>query len=155
MDLRSSCKPNIFGPRALVRDTWPKATRFPEYMDDSCGLCRGNDVEIFPTTAVRVHRAGWSGPERGLLELEAIPHSERLANYPFYHAAFGELELRRGKHETAREHLLGALALARNPMERQFLEQRIDACISAPAQNERRDQATRAWWKGAPRLGGL
>jgi predicted RNA polymerase sigma factor len=67
------------------------------------------------------------GPEQGLSEIRAIAGAERLAGYPFYHAALGEFELRRGNHEQAREHFQSALALARNPMERQFLEQRIAA----------------------------
>jgi len=46
----------------------------------------------------------------------------------FYYAALGELELRRGRGETAREHFRAARALARNAMERQFLEQRVEAC---------------------------
>jgi tetratricopeptide (TPR) repeat protein len=68
------------------------------------------------------------GPERGLEEIRAIVNSDRLAEYPFYHAALGEFEFRAGKHDIAREHFRRALALARNPMERQFFEQRTDAC---------------------------
>jgi RNA polymerase sigma factor (sigma-70 family) len=67
------------------------------------------------------------GPERGLHEISAIENSDRLAAYPFYFAAIGELELRRGNREAARKHFRDALALARNPMERHFLEQRISA----------------------------
>jgi len=44
------------------------------------------------------------GPERGIEELRAMADSERLTNYPFYHAAFGEFVLRSGKNATAREH---------------------------------------------------
>jgi RNA polymerase sigma-70 factor (ECF subfamily) len=51
-----------------------------------------------------------------------------LARYPFYPATLGELELRRGAREAARGHFQAALALARNPLERGFLEQRIGAC---------------------------
>ena len=69
------------------------------------------------------------GPGRGLEEIAAIADRDRLAAYPFYYAALGELELRRGKGETAREHFRAALALARNAMERRFLEQRMDACL--------------------------
>ena len=43
-------------------------------------------------------------------------------------AALGELELRRGKCEVAREHFGAALLLARNSMERRFLRQRVGAC---------------------------
>ena len=68
------------------------------------------------------------GPQRGLDEIHAIQDSERLANYPFYHAALGELEIGSGHLEDAREHFVVALKLARNPMERSFFEHRIGAC---------------------------
>jgi RNA polymerase sigma-70 factor (ECF subfamily) len=68
------------------------------------------------------------GPQRGLDEIHAIQDSERLAGYPFYHAALGELELRSRKNEAARLHFAAALKLARNPMERSFFEHRIGAC---------------------------
>jgi RNA polymerase sigma factor (sigma-70 family) len=67
------------------------------------------------------------GPARGLEEISGIVDSDRLAKYPFYYAAIGELELRRGRREAARKHFRDALALARNPMERRFLEQRVSA----------------------------
>jgi RNA polymerase sigma factor (sigma-70 family) len=68
------------------------------------------------------------GPERGLEEMRAIVDSDRLAAYPFYPAALGELELRCGRHEAAREYFRTALALARNPLESQFFERRISVC---------------------------
>ena len=74
------------------------------------------------------------GPERGLEEIGAIADRDRLAAYPFYYAALGELELRRGRGATAREHFRRALALARNSMERRFLEQRIAACAGGAPQ---------------------
>lgn len=66
--------------------------------------------------------------ERGLEEIAAIGDSARLAEYPFYFAAQGELELSRGAPEKAREHFHAALTLARNPMERRYYEQRLAAC---------------------------
>jgi RNA polymerase sigma-70 factor (ECF subfamily) len=71
------------------------------------------------------------GPERGLAELRAISDSEKLASYPFYAAALGDFELRCGRGEYAREHFQSALSLARNPMERRFLERRLAACSAA------------------------
>jgi RNA polymerase sigma-70 factor (ECF subfamily) len=68
------------------------------------------------------------GPERGIQEIDAIAGSERLSAYPFYSAALGELEFRRGRHAAAREHFSTALGLARNPTERRFLSQRVSAC---------------------------
>jgi len=89
-------------------------------------------MTIRPSPVVALNRAiavaQHEGPERGLEEIRAIAGRDRLAAYPFYSAALGELELRSGKHEVAREHFRAALALARNRAERRFLEQRVAAC---------------------------
>jgi len=89
-------------------------------------------MTIRPSPIVALNRAiaiaQNEGPERGLEEIGSITDADRLAKYPFYPAAFGELELRRGRHETAREHFGAALVLARNPMERRFFDQRVSAC---------------------------
>jgi len=89
-------------------------------------------MNIRPSPVVALNRAiavaEMEGPESGLRELRAIEGRERLLSYPFYSAAFGELELRRGKRKAAREHFEAALLLARSPMERQFLQRRVDAC---------------------------
>ena len=96
-------------------------------------------LKIRPSPVVALNRANavaeLQGPERGLEELHAIADRERLRAYPFYSAALGEMELRKGKREKAREYFQSALELARNPMERRFLEHRMDACEGAP-QNE-------------------
>ena len=68
------------------------------------------------------------GPEQGLDAIKRISDLDRLAAYPFYPAALGELELRRDGRERARAHFQKALARARNPMERRFFEQRLAAC---------------------------
>lgn len=89
-------------------------------------------MTIRPSPIVALNRAiavaQEESPERGLEEIGAITGSDRLAAYPFYFAALGELELRCGRRKTAREHFLAALALARNPPERRFLDQRVSAC---------------------------
>jgi RNA polymerase sigma-70 factor (ECF subfamily) len=89
-------------------------------------------LTIHPSPIVALNRAiavaQHEGPERGLEEIKAIPDRERLASYPFYFAALGQLEFGRGQPGPAREHFRAALALARNPMERRFLEQRVRAC---------------------------
>src|SRR5262249_3426670 len=94
-------------------------------------------LAIRPSPVVALNRAiavaQREGPQRGLEEIRAIARSDRLARYPFYHAALGELELRSGKRRLAREHFATALTLARNPMERHFFEQRIGACQAASA----------------------
>jgi RNA polymerase sigma-70 factor (ECF subfamily) len=89
-------------------------------------------MTIAPSPVVALNRAiavaQRDGAERGLEELRAVGDRDRLAHYPFYSAAFGELELRRGNHDEARQRFQTALALARNPAERRFLETRIRAC---------------------------
>jgi RNA polymerase sigma factor (sigma-70 family) len=89
-------------------------------------------MAIRPSPIVALNRAiaiaQREGPQRGLDEIHAIQDSERLVNYPFYHAALGELEIGSGHLEDAREHFVVALKLARNPMERSFFEHRIGAC---------------------------
>jgi len=87
-----------------------------------------------PSPVIALNRAiaiaQLEGPVRGLEELELIADRDRLGAYPFYPAAFGELELTRGRRNAARAHFIAALALARNPAERRFLQRRVDACLS-------------------------
>ena len=73
------------------------------------------------------------GPDQGIAEINAITDTDRLARYPFYAAALGELELRLGQRDVARQHFRAALSLARNPMEHEFFNQRILACVSENA----------------------
>jgi len=91
-------------------------------------------ITINPSPIVALNRAigigQLEGPERGLEELHRITNRDRLAAYPFYAAALGELELRCGRYESAGEHFRTALALARNEMERRFLKERLNACAS-------------------------
>lgn len=88
-------------------------------------------LAIRPSPVIALNRAiavaYAKGPERGLEAIAAIPEHERLASYPFFPAALAELELRAGKIDEAREHFRAAAALARNSMERRFLELRVEA----------------------------
>jgi RNA polymerase sigma factor (sigma-70 family) len=89
-------------------------------------------VALQPSPIVALNRAiaiaQADGPAPGLAEIRAIAGAERLADYPFYHAAIGELELRSGNNASARESFRAAAAVARNPTERRFLERRVSAC---------------------------
>jgi RNA polymerase sigma factor (sigma-70 family) len=89
-------------------------------------------MAIAPSPVVALNRAialgQRDGADAGLTALHAIADRERLARYPFYPAALGELELRRGHHQAARAHFLAALDLARNGAERIFLERRLRQC---------------------------
>jgi RNA polymerase sigma-70 factor (ECF subfamily) len=93
-------------------------------------------MKIRPSPVVALNRAiaiaQHEGPARGLEAIAAIEGADRLARYPFYPAALGELELRIGRAEAAREHLRAARRLARNDAERVFLDQRIAECERTP-----------------------
>jgi RNA polymerase sigma-70 factor (ECF subfamily) len=88
-------------------------------------------MRIRPSPVVALHRAlalaQRDGPERGLEAIRAIVELDRLAEYPFYSAALGELELRSGRSAAAQAHFTAAIALARNPAERRLLERRLEA----------------------------
>jgi len=90
---------------------------------------------IAPSPIVALNRAiaigQRDGPARGLESLHAIADLERLRSYPFYPAALGELELRRGHLTAARRHFSTAATLARNDVERRFLEKRVHQCGDA------------------------
>ncbi len=89
-------------------------------------------MTIRPSPVVALNRAiavaQHQGPAQGLKEARAIQGSDRLAAYPFYAAALGELELRCGRRVEARDHFREAARLARSLMERRFLEHRVAAC---------------------------
>ncbi len=89
-------------------------------------------MAIHPSPVVALNRAiaiaQLDGPERGLQEIQLIHDLHRLSSYPFYPATLGELELRQGNYPVAKAHFSAALSLARNPMERNFLQRRIDTC---------------------------
>ena len=76
-------------------------------------------MAVAPSPVVALNRAiavaQRDGPERGLEGSQAIDDRERLASYPFYPAALGELELRRGDTAAAREHFSAALAARAQP----------------------------------------
>jgi len=86
-------------------------------------------MEIAPSPVTALNRAiaigQRDGPARGIEALDSIADQGRLAHYPFYPAARGELELRRGNKDAAQRHLEAALTLARNGEERRFLEKRL------------------------------
>jgi RNA polymerase sigma factor (sigma-70 family) len=89
-------------------------------------------MRIAPSPIVALNRAiavaQLEGPERGLDAIAEIGDCRRLERYPFYHAALGELEQRRGVSALAREHFRTACELARNRAERRFFEGRAAAC---------------------------
>lgn len=89
-------------------------------------------LTVRPSPIVALNRAiavaHAESPARGLDAIANIPDADRLATYPFYHAALAELEWRRGQYAVAHDHFHRASTLARNAMERHFLEDRMRAC---------------------------
>ena len=94
-------------------------------------------MTVRPSPIVELNRAiaiaQLDGAEAGLAAIAAIEAPDRLARYPFFPAAIGELELRAGRPAAARRHFADARRLARNPAERHFLQQREFACASGEA----------------------
>jgi len=105
-------------------------------------------LRLEPSPVVALNRAialaQVEGPEAGLQALRAVPDSDRLAHYPFYPAALGELELRRGNLEEARLQLRAAHELARNDGERRFLLRRIAQCTSLGGAGSPKQRLNRA-----------
>jgi len=89
-------------------------------------------LALAPSPVVALNRAiavaQRDGADRGIAELEGIADRERLDAYPFYPAALGELESRRGNMARAGEQFRAAVRLARNEPERRFLEKRVRSC---------------------------
>jgi RNA polymerase sigma factor (sigma-70 family) len=83
-----------------------------------------------PSPVVALNRAialaQVAGPERGLAELQSIAGRERLARYPFYPAALGDLHLRAGHSRDAEEQFRRALRLARSPAERRHFQRKLE-----------------------------
>jgi predicted RNA polymerase sigma factor len=93
---------------------------------------------VQPSPVVTLNRAiavaERDGPGRGLEEIRAIDGLDRLAAYPFYPSALGELELRRGNTAIAVVHFESAVRLARNAMEQRFFERRLHDCTTSAQQ---------------------
>jgi RNA polymerase sigma-70 factor (ECF subfamily) len=90
-------------------------------------------MRVAPSPVVALNRAiaisYRDGPEAGIDEIRAIAENERLASYPFYSAALGELEMRSGNVKEARRQFDAAVSLARNATERRFLESKRQGLI--------------------------
>jgi RNA polymerase sigma factor (sigma-70 family) len=91
-----------------------------------------------PSPIVALNRAVASGnalgPEEGLAELNKIPDSARLKDYPFYPAAQGEFHLIAGRPKEAGKYFAIALKLARTPSEMKFFERKLNDCRRITAQ---------------------
>ena len=86
-------------------------------------------MSLSPSPVVALNRAiavaQHAGPEEGLRAMGAIQRADRLARYPFYFAALGEMELQCGHRDAALARFERACEVARNPQERAFLQSRV------------------------------
>ena len=91
-------------------------------------------MAISPSPIVALNRAiaigQRDGPDEGLKSLRTISDRDRLRRYPFYPAAIGELELRRGNVTAARRYFSAAARLARSGVERRFFERRVRDAVT-------------------------
>jgi RNA polymerase sigma factor (sigma-70 family) len=106
-------------------------TRWERVVELYDGLLRASPSPIVALNrAVALAQLG--GPEAGLSELDRWATDPRLATYPFFEAARGELQHRAGRPEAAQQHFARAASLARSDLERRYLERRAQACGGAP-----------------------
>lgn len=86
-------------------------------------------LELHQSPVIELNRAiaigQNAGPEEALEAIAAISDVKRLFDYPFYYAALGEFELRRGNSEIAKTYFQSARTVARNPIEQEFFHRRM------------------------------
>jgi predicted RNA polymerase sigma factor len=119
---------------AAIAGLHASSPRFEDTRWDEIVKLYDLQMRIRPSPVIALNRAiaiaELEGPAAGLRAIEEIEDAERLTAYPFYAAALGELELRRGRRDAARGHFTSAVALARNDAERRFLSRRIAHCAN-------------------------
>ncbi len=89
-------------------------------------------LALDPSPIVALNRAvaiaRCAGADAGLAALGAIPNRQALARNHLFHAVSAEFRLATGDRLGAAENLRRALALATIPVERNFLQRRLDQC---------------------------
>ena len=86
-------------------------------------------AELAPSPVVELNRAVAiamvEGPAVGLARLDALGGDERLAEYPYFHAARADLLRRLGRFSSAADAYRATLELTTNEVERAFLARRL------------------------------
>jgi RNA polymerase sigma factor (sigma-70 family) len=98
--------------------------RILELYDELCTLDRSPVVALNRAVAV----AQVSGPRAGLAAVAAIPTLHDLEGYYLLHAVLGDLEARLERFDLAAAHFHKALQLAQITSEKEFLNNRLEAC---------------------------
>jgi RNA polymerase sigma-70 factor (ECF subfamily) len=97
----------------------------------------GRLANLAPSPVVELNRAVAvamaEGPAAGLALLDAIDGDERLATYPYFHAARADLLRRLGRRPEAAAAYRTALGLTSNQVERAYLVRRIHEMETGPA----------------------
>jgi RNA polymerase sigma-70 factor (ECF subfamily) len=86
-------------------------------------------AKIAPSPVIALNHAAavamHEGPERGLALIDGLGAAGSLREYHLFHAARADLLRRLGRSPEAREAYARALALARNPVEQNYLRRRL------------------------------
>lgn len=92
-------------------------------------------AQIMPSPVVELNRAVAvamaSGPEAGLVLVDALANEPQLRHYHLLPSVRGDLLSRLQRHAEARDEFERAASLARNTRERHLLQQRAAACADA------------------------
>ena len=93
-------------------------------------------MRMYPSPIIELNRAlvlaQIHGPETGLKAISSIIDAAVLQDYPFYHAALGDLMAEMGERDAARAHLETALKLATGEADKRLLEKKLGAGYLAP-----------------------
>ena len=94
----------------------------------------GGLMRIQPSAVVELNRAAAiamaDGPEAGLALLDELAGRQELARYHLLHSARADLLRRAGRPREAGEAYRRALELCSNPVERHYLERRLDEVVN-------------------------
>lgn len=92
-------------------------------------------MEIAPSPVVAINRAVAlsmvQGPEAALAALRGLDAQKGVGRYLPYHMTIGELEMRCGRRQAAREAFASALALPMSAQERKFVEAKFNQAADA------------------------
>jgi RNA polymerase sigma-70 factor, ECF subfamily len=92
-------------------------------------------AQVMPSPVVELNRAVAvamaSGPQAGLVLVDALAEEPLLRNYHLLPSVRGDLLSRLERHDEARSEFERAATLARNVREKNFLERRAAACAEA------------------------
>lgn len=126
---------SAFHIEAAIAAAHANAARIEDTRWDTIVWMYDHLMRMAPSPVVSLNRAiaigERDGAAAGQAALTEMADRERLADYPFYHAALAEFARKLGDRNAARVHFADAVARARNAPERSFLRARMDACASS------------------------